>query len=130
MGTKETPSEDVENNMQSNISNSETLTIFVVKEHNSRSLFSTVVPRKGVSESDVAVSFYQQCIAELGYSFTPIKVKNDQEPAIKAVIDKLLAVRPAQTIVQESPVGASASNGSIENAISCLEDRYVWIGFP
>ena len=99
------------------------LQFFVVKEHNSRSLFSTVVPRKGVSESDVAVSFYQQCIAELGYSFTPIKVKNDQEPAIKAVIDKLLAVRPAQTIVQESPVGASASNGSIENAISCLEDQ-------
>ena len=88
MGAKETPSEYVEHSMQNDIPNSEQFTRFVVKEHNSRSLFSTVVPRKGVSETDVAVSFYQRCITELGYSFTPIKVKSDQEPAIKAVIDR------------------------------------------
>ena len=57
----------------------------------------------------------------MGYAHSKINVKNDQEPAIVAVTDELKRRRVAQTISVESPVGSSASNGSIEGAISQID---------
>ena len=58
------------------------LTLFIVKEHKSKHVFSTVVPRKGSSETTVAIEFYLECVAELGFQSTTIYTKNDQEPAL------------------------------------------------
>ena len=90
------------------------LTLYVVKEHTTKSIFVTVVPRKGVSETEVAIAYMLDCIHELGHTNTPIIIKNDQEPAIKAVIDAVCQQRKAQTILEESPKGSSASNGVVE----------------
>ena len=66
-------------------------------------------------------SSFARSIHEIGYSTVHICLKNDQEPAIKAVIEHLRSQRTAQTLVEESPVGSSQSNGSIESAIGEVE---------
>ena len=75
------------------------LKLFSIKEKKSKSLFCTVVESKGISESDAAVNYFIECIADLGYAHTTIHLKNDQEPAIVAVIDELKRRRVAQTLV-------------------------------
>ena len=99
------------------------LTLYVGKEHITKSVFITVVPRKGVSETEVAIAFLLDCIYELGYSNTTISIKNDQEPAIKAVIDAVCHQRQAQTILEESPKGSSASNGVVEKGVQDAEHQ-------
>ena len=42
--------------------------LYVVKEYTSKSIWSTVVPRTCLSETDVAVNVMLDCIAELGYT--------------------------------------------------------------
>ena len=54
----------------------QTITLFVVKERKSKSIFSTVVPRKGVAETDEAINFMIDCIAELGYKECLVYLKN------------------------------------------------------
>ena len=98
----------------------EKITLYVVREHKSNSAFGTVVPRKGVSETDVSIIFLLECIAELGFSNSTIYLKNDQEPAVKAVIQGVINRRSASTLIEESPVGSSQSNGQAENAVSIM----------
>ena len=62
-----------------------------------------------------------RAIQECGYSSVPVCLKNDQEPSIKAVVEHVREQRSAQTLVEESPVGSSQSNGSIESAICEVE---------
>ena len=97
------------------------LKLFSIKEKQSKSYFVTVVPSKGISESSAAVDFFMDSIADIGYANSPIRIQNDQEPAIVAVIEALTQRRKAQTLIQQSPVGSSASNGSIESAISEID---------
>ena len=81
-----------------------------------------MVPRKGVSVTDETVNCMIDCIAELGYKECLVYLKNDQEQAIKAVIDGVIAARGSvQTLIEESPVGASQSNGDAEGAVSVAE---------
>ena len=97
------------------------LTLYIVRERKSNHIFSTVVPRKGVSETDVAVDFMLDCTAEFGYAHHTIYLKNDQEPAIQSVIQGVINGRAAPTLLEESPVGSSQSNGAIEGAVSTAE---------
>ena len=98
------------------------LTVLVIKEHNSKSLFGCVVPHKGITQTDANVNFFLECIDELGNAATNIVIKNDQEPSIVAVINMVKEKRAkAATIIDESPVGSSASNGSIENGVGEYE---------
>ena len=45
----------------------------------------TVVPRKGAFETDVAVQFMLESIADLGSAHSAVHAKNEHEPAIEAV---------------------------------------------
>ena len=99
----------------------DTLTIYVVRERKSKSSFATIVPRKGIHETTVAVDFMLDCIAELGFANHKIYLKNDQEPAIQSVIQGVVQGRAAPTLLEESPVGSSASNGDVENAVQAME---------
>ena len=110
LSTKDSP--------EGNNGNREKLTVFVVKERRSKNIFTTVVPQKGIDPQSFAVQFFLQSIGEFGCNNVPIYVNNDQEPALKAVIEKVIAQRTAQTFKQESPVGSSQSNGSIESAVA------------
>ena len=98
-----------------NPNSNEKLTVLSLKSISQQVM--TVVPQKGVDPTGLAVQYYLQCIGELGYANVPICVKNDQEPAIKCVTDAMINARAAQTIKEESPVGSSQSNGTIENAV-------------
>ena len=77
--------------------NKETLTIYVVRERKSKSTFATVVPRKGASETSVAIDFVLDCIAELGFANHKIYLKTDQEPAIQSVIQGVISARSTHT---------------------------------
>ena len=71
-----------------------------------------------MSETDEPVNFMIGCIAQLGFKSCLAYVKNDQEPAIKAVIDGGIVARGSvQTLLEESPVGPSQSNGDAEGAV-------------
>ena len=61
------------------------------------------------------------CIAELGFAHHTVYLKIDQEPALQAVIHGVIQGRAAPTLLEESPVGSSQSNGSVENAVSLTE---------
>ena len=65
------------------------------------------------------------CIAETGYTNFKIYIKKDQEPAIQSVIQIVVASRDAPTLLEESPVGSSASNGDVENAVQAMEKGFV-----
>ena len=75
----------------------EKITLYIVREHHSSSIFSTVIPRKGATETDVSIQFMLECIAECGYAHHAIFLKNDQEPALQAVIQGVVRRRAAPT---------------------------------
>ena len=57
-------------------------------------------------------------IEEFGYGGAPVRIQSDQEPAIVDVQRAVIAKRGnAPTILVNSPVGDSQSNGRVENAI-------------
>ena len=99
------------------------LTVLGGKERATGMQFATTVPTKGASgkfASDKAVEFME----ELGDSASKIIVKNDQEPSIKYLIKDVVDSRPeGQTILEESPVKSSGSNGKIERGIQGLEGQ-------
>ena len=53
--------------------------------------------------------FLAEAVKELGFENHPVMLKDDQEPAIKAVADAFCKNRHAQTLLEESPVGSSGS---------------------
>ena len=58
-------------------------------------------------------------IEEFGYGGAPVRIKSDQEPAIVDVQRAVIAKRGnAPTILVNSPVGDSQSNGRVKNAIN------------
>ena len=87
-------------------------------------MFVTQVPRKGHSETEVAVEFYIDCIQELGYAKAKIIIKSDQEPSIKVINDMVSERRiGVETILEESPKGSSQSNGAVEIAVQQAQGR-------
>ena len=97
------------------------MTVLVMRDRDTRMTAAVVVPRKGTS-GDFAAKRTAAFCAEIGYTGVPIIVKSDQEPAMKAVVEEITRWRaPAKTIIEQSPVGSSQSNGVIERAIQSYE---------
>ena len=73
-----------------------------------------VVPKKGESVDFIA----QRVLAfldEMGYANSPVLLKTDQEPSIVDFVNNLIGLRASiTTFVENSLVGASASNGVME----------------
>ena len=63
-------------------------------------------------------------IEDMGYTGTKIILKNDQEPAILEVQQKIMAGRTAETVPKNSEVGESQSNGEIENGIKKYQEQF------
>lgn len=75
-------------------------------------------------------------LREIGAEKTDVIMKSDGEAAIKALMENVVALRPAtRTIREEAPRGSCASNGVVERAIQSerqqakvlkmsLEDRW------
>jgi len=97
------------------------MTVMVLRDRDTRMTAAAVVPRKGTT-GDFAAKRAAAFCAEIGYSGIPIIMKSDQEPAMKAVVEEVARWRaPAKTIIEQSPVGSSQSNGIIERAIQSFE---------
>ena len=99
-----------------------TIPCLVVKETSSKVCMATMVPSKSVDQFVVkrVVAF----LTEVGCLHGDVIVKSD-ENAIKCVVEEVGKHRAAagggKWIVEHSPVGASASNGSVERAIQSVE---------
>jgi hypothetical protein len=102
------------------------LTILVGRERATGMTFATVVPEKGSKGKFVAdkcLEFFVECGCRSG----DIILKSDQEPAIQYLIKDLVAERGDEsghrTIVEESPVASSGSNGIVERAVQTVEGQ-------
>ena len=96
-------------------------TILGVKEKDKRMHMASVVPRKGGSV-DFIVKRVLAFLDEMGYANSPVLFKTDQEPSIVDLVNKLKGFRAGiTTFIENSPVGASASNGVMERGVQALE---------
>ena len=112
--------------------------IFVLRDHSTRITFAHVCEGKGIVDaeySDYLRNAVLKDISSMGHS--KIVLKTDGEPACKALQEHIKTSRDATTILENSPVGESQSNGVVEKAIdeiegmvrtlkSALEERLGW----
>ena len=70
---------------------------------------------------------YRSTHEKIGVVHGDVLVKTDQEPAIMAIIEEAGRVRAAEGggryVIEQSPVGSSASNGIVERAILGVEQQ-------
>jgi hypothetical protein len=102
------------------------LTILVGRERTTGMTFATTVPEKGSKGKFVAdrcLEFFVEC----GFRTGDIVIKSDQEPAIKLLVKDLAAERGSEpghkTLIEESPVQSSGSNGVVERAVQGVEGQ-------
>ena len=102
------------------------LTVLVGKERTTGMVMATVVPEKGSKgkfTADKCLDFFAECGSRNG----DIVLKSDQEPAIAYLVKDLVLERGdekgSRTIVEESPVGSSGSNGVVERAVQTVEGQ-------
>jgi len=99
------------------------LTVLVGRERATGMYGATTVPMKG-SMGQFALDKALELIAEAGDASQRIMVKTDQENSVKALIEDLVAQREeGRTIVEESPVKSSGSNGVVERAAQSVEGQ-------
>ena len=100
------------------------LTVLVGRERNTGMTMATVVPMKG-STGKFVVDKVMSFIAECGSQSGDIIIKTDQEPAICFLVKDIVRERGdekrCRTIVEQSPVASSGSNGLVERAVQSIE---------
>jgi len=118
--------------------------ILVYKEKKSKAMFAHIVDQKGIGDGHLIERIVQE-VESLGYG--RIAAKSDHEPAIKDLTQEvrerrwedmhgltaaIKSMRGAdtevdltngETVLEQSPVGSSQSNGFIERAIQDLQGQ-------
>ena len=82
------------------------LTVFVIKEHRTKFLGASAVPTKAGQEINISSEYFTSFIEELGFKNSPVVLKADNEPAIQAVLNAVVAARSAPTRIEPAPLGA------------------------
>ena len=95
-------------------------TVLVCHDSRTGGITADVVEQKGVGDGWI-VNRINRDLEEFGYTGETVKVKTDQENAIVDLQREVMRTRAGLTIPVNSPVGESASNGRIENAIQRVE---------
>ena len=99
-------------------------TILVGRERNSKSWMATTVPSKGLSSGHFIRDQCLEFMEENGDRENKVIVKTDQEPSIKSMIDLITEARAeGRTVLEESPVKSSGSNGIVERAVQEIEGQ-------
>ena len=98
----------------------ETTPILVVRDVDSKMLFSHVVQRKGLI-ADHGVRQLVRDIERLGYH--KVCLKCDGEPALTSMQHEVVKRRQFDTILENSPVGDSQSNGIAERAVQSVAQQ-------
>ena len=109
--------------LKSTTDENDKVTLFVLKECLTKSIFSCVCPKKG-TETQVAAELFLDAMEELGLKNAKVMYKSDQEPAIKGVLDMVTKARSAPFVPEHSPVGSSQSNGAAENAVLLVKSLF------
>ena len=95
--------------------------ILVARDRDTRMTVSFLVQSKGVV-SNYTVKRLMAFLREIGHHGNNIIIRSDQESPIKAVAERLAKERgEAQTLLENSPVRSSGSNGIVERAIKEIE---------
>ena len=99
------------------------LTILSGRERLTGMNFGVAVPTKG-SSGKFVVDKALEFVEEVGDAKEKIILKTDQEPSIQYFIKDFMEQREeGRTIVEESPVGSSGSNGVAERGVQGLEGQ-------
>ena len=102
-----------------------TVTVIVVRERTTKMTMAAAMPDKS-SGTHIAKRI-AAFMKEVGVGLGDVVIKTDQEPAIKAIMEEAGRVRAAggggKYIMEESPVGSSASNGVVERAIQSVQGQ-------
>ena len=98
----------------------ERLTIVIMKDRDSKIVFSDIVEAKGQGTSGTIQRIVDN-ISRLGYK--QVIIKSDQEPALIDLINGIIEFRDDPTIPRHSPVGESQSNGLVERAVRSSKDQ-------
>ena len=99
------------------------LCVLVGRMRETRMTMSSVTPGKSTNEfiSRRMLAFLREC----GCEMMKIIVKTDQEPAVAAIVDSLVALRASlgaeETVPEHSPTYSSQSNGIVERGIQSVE---------
>ena len=97
--------------------------MIVAKDADTKTYLGAVVPKKG-STGEYATKRVLAFLKELGVESMPVVFKTDQEPAIIALVDDIIARRGAvKTLVEQSPKGSPQSNGVSERAVQTIKDH-------
>ena len=99
--------------------------ILVVNDSKSRSVFSYVVPQKGIDPKRFAVDMIVESVLWLGYSKIVLKTDNER-PIAKLLEQSLAACKVAgieQATLEHPPPYDSQSNGAVENAVRQVRGR-------
>ena len=83
-------------------------------------IFAHVVPKKGITHERGAVEMIRD-ITKLGYH--EVILKCDGEPALKSVQEEVKKQRAEKTILENSPVGDSRTNGAAERAAQAIAEQ-------
>ena len=96
-------------------------TVLVGKERMSKSWLATAVPQKGASgrfATDKCIEFFE----ENGDGDAKVIIKTDQEPSIEYLVQDIIDTRKeGRTVIEESPVQSSGSNGVVERGVQEIE---------
>jgi len=98
----------------------ETLPVQVMKSLNNGMIFAHVVPRKGLCD-DHGVQEIIEDLEKIGLK--KIILKSDGEAALKHIQEEVRRRRTDETILENSPVGDSRSNGHAERAVQEIVGR-------
>jgi hypothetical protein len=92
----------------------------VEKDQESRALLVHAVPRKGLAHVHGAEQLIRD-MGELGYK--KVILKADNEPAMHALQEEVKKQRQDKTLLENSPVGESQSNGVAERAVQAAGEH-------
>ena len=91
------------------------ITLLVMRDRGSRALRVWIVPNKGAEMEDAVLKAVEG-VLHLGYRGR-VLIKCDNEPAILALREAIIARLPDGAIPVAPAPGESASNGVVENAV-------------
>jgi hypothetical protein len=98
----------------------EKMIIQVSRDEESRALLAHAVPRKGFAHVHGAEQLIRD-IEELGCK--KVILKADNEPATHALQEEVKKQRQDETLLENSPVGESQSNGVAERAVQAAGEH-------
>ena len=96
--------------------------IIVARDHATRVTFAHMLPGKSTAHELYSRHVLNLVLRDLEYlAHKKVVLKSDQEPAMLALQHRVRQARGEQTILENSPVEDSASNGTVEKAVQEIE---------